>query len=100
MNSYSRHPNQVKLDIEREKLESLFDQSRALRYQQSRLLLGLKQIGSWLLKVLISGNEPRIWIHQSSTGKRWCAYDPITKHSVSLDSEAELRVWLEKRYYQ
>ena len=100
MNSYGRCPNQTKLDIERNKLERLFDQSRALRYRRAKLLLGLKQIGSFLLKALTQTDEPRIWVSSRSREKRWCAYDPFTNRSVSFDSEEALRVWLEQRYYQ
>ena len=100
MNIYDRYPNRTQSEIEREKLERLFDQSKALHYQKSRLLLGLKRIGLFLLKALTAGDEPRIWLNSNSAEKRWCAYDPTTNRSASFDSEAELRVWLEQRYYQ
>lgn len=32
--------------------------------------------------------------------KYWQAYDPKTGDSTSLSSEAEMRVWIEQRYYQ
>lgn len=100
MDSYGRYPNSIKLDIERQKLERLFEQSRPLRYRKARLLLGLKQIGAFLLNLFMTGDEPRIWVDKSSTEKRWCAYDPITNRSISSASEEGLRVWLEQRYYQ
>ena len=102
MNIYDRYQNQTQSEsnIEREKLERLFNQSKALHYQKSRFFLGLKRIGSFLLTVLTQRHEPRIWIDSNANEKRWCAYDPITNRSASFDSEEGLRVWLEQRYYQ
>ncbi len=100
MNSYGRYLDQIQLDTERQKLERLFDQPKALSDRKNRFLSGLKQIGAFLLKALESGDEPRIWITTSSTGKQWSAYDPLSKRSASFDSEEGLRVWLEQRYYQ
>ncbi len=48
-----------------------------------------------------TNNEPRIWITADRDGKLyWHAYDPVSDTRVCLDSEAELRIWLEQRYYR
>ena len=100
MNRYGRYSDQIQLDTERQNLERLFDQPKALHDRKNGLLFRLKQVGSFLLKALTSGDEPRIWITNSSSGKRWSAYDPISNCSGSFDSEDDLRAWLEQRYYQ
>lgn len=45
--------------------------------------------------------EPKIW--QTSRGNDvtiWNVYDPTTKESASFTTEAEVRSWLEQRYYR
>ncbi|MDJ0704456.1 MAG: hypothetical protein QNJ46_14330 [Leptolyngbyaceae cyanobacterium MO_188.B28] len=100
MNSYGRYSDQIQLDTERQKLERLFDQPKALHDRKNRLLSGLKRIRTFLLQALTTEDEPLIRIITTPTGKRWSAYDPINNRSASFDSEEGLRAWLETRYYR
>ncbi len=45
--------------------------------------------------------EPRIWTRTDHLGQTWWyARDPITDQRLTQASEAEVRVWLESRYYR
>lgn len=44
--------------------------------------------------------EPQIWqTHGPDHQIVWHVYDPATGHTVCFASEAEIRAWLEHRYY-
>jgi hypothetical protein len=54
-----------------------------------------------IIESLITSNELQIWQTYDRFGKNWWhAYDPVTGQHTSVDSEAELRAWIEKRYYK
>ena len=47
-----------------------------------------------------SSDEPQVWSKTDRYGNTsWYAYDPVSGYSVSRGSEAEMREWLEQRYY-
>lgn len=53
-----------------------------------------------LIDVLKLSNEPRIWKATDRYGHTvWRVYDPVSDRGVCLDSEDEIRSWLERRYY-
>lgn len=57
---------------------------------------GLQQ----LVQYLNSGNKLQVWTKIDRDGKiTWHAYDPISDRRVVRESEAEMRAWLEERYY-
>lgn len=57
---------------------------------------GLKQ----LVQVLSPSQEPRIQARSSQDGQTlFDAYDPVTQQRIRGVSEADLRAWLEQRYY-
>lgn len=58
----------------------------------------LKQVGNWLLAFFTDAQQVRIWTKATKAGTIWYAYDPATQRHVSRVSEADLRVWLEKRH--
>jgi hypothetical protein len=60
----------------------------------------LKSLGNWLVRALTDSQQIRIWTKPTSAGSVWFAYDPATRQTVQRLSEADLRVWLEKRYQQ
>lgn len=60
-----------------------------------------KAIWQRLIRALTSGNELQVWKKTNRHGHTyWHAYDPTTDSSTSLGSEAEMRMWIEQRYYQ
>lgn len=60
-----------------------------------------KAIWQRLIRALTSGNELQVWKTTDRHGHTyWQAYDPATDRSTSLGSEAEMRMWIEQRYYR
>ena len=59
------------------------------------------QITRELCKFLVAGNELEIWQSRDRHGNLlWNVHDPRSGRSAQLDSEQEVRIWLEERYYQ
>jgi hypothetical protein len=66
-----------------------------------KLLSLINESFQLFLKSLSFSNELRVWQGYDRLGNEvWHAFDPVTGKHTSLDSEAEMRDWLEKRYYQ
>ena len=79
---------------------NVFDDS--LYSQPKKLPLGsvLKQVLQALIQLFANGDELKIWITTDYQGnKSWHAYDPVSDRSTIQSSEAELRAWIEQRYY-
>jgi hypothetical protein len=50
---------------------------------------------------IIGNQEPQIWQEVDRHGQLyWHGYDPQSGNYFTSDSEAEMRVWVEQRYYQ
>jgi hypothetical protein len=57
---------------------------------------GLQQI----IQYLNSGNELKVWTTRARDGEiRWHAYDRVSDRRVVTESEAQMRAWVEERYY-
>lgn len=92
-------PSEV--SFHRERLEVTFRQFEQKQVKKSQLLLALNSIWQHLLRIFTKGNELQIWQTSDRFGNTWWnAYDPTTGCSTSLTSEAEMRAWIEERYYQ
>lgn len=61
----------------------------------------LQKLWNYLVAVWWYSEEPRITQKQDKNGN-WIyrVYDPLTHQHFICDSEQEVRVWLEERYYQ
>jgi hypothetical protein len=61
----------------------------------------LQKLWNYLVAVWWYSEEPRITQKQDKSGN-WIyrVYDPITHQHLIFDSEQEVRIWLEERYYQ
>jgi len=54
-----------------------------------------------LIQYFTSRNDVQVWQKKDRYGHTyWQAYDPVTESKISLASEAEMRVWIEQRYYK
>ncbi len=61
----------------------------------------LKAIWQRLIRAITDSKELQVWKKTDRHGHTyWHAYDPTTQRSISLGSEAEMRSWIEQRYYQ
>ena len=59
------------------------------------------QVGRSLLEVLIGSREPQIISSQSRDQQTtFQVYDPVRSTHHFFESEHEVRVWLEQRYYR
>ncbi|GAB4237220.1 MAG: hypothetical protein Kow00121_64350 [Elainellaceae cyanobacterium] len=60
----------------------------------------LEQLWNLLLDTFAKGSEPRIYQKRDRYGKVFFqVYDPISGRSSTLDSEQQVRMWLDQRYY-
>ena len=60
----------------------------------------LKAILEKLIQALTRSHELQVWRKIDRNGNAyWQAFDPKTRKSTSLNSEAEMRIWIEQRYY-
>lgn len=87
--------------LDRQRLEDIFNQSEQKQTKYSKIGSFLNRVGQQLLAILIRDmNELQIWQSSDDGNTRWNAYDPVTGHRISVDSEAEMRAWIETRYYR
>ena len=69
--------------------------------KKSEFLTGLGRLFSSVLIALSDDMEPRIKQRRDRSGEAfWQVYDPLTGKSARLNSELEVRFWLEQRYYR
>lgn len=60
----------------------------------------LQQLGDALVRVLAPQDTLHVQTYDRSGQKRWVVSDRITQARHEFTSEAALRTWLEKRYYE
>lgn len=90
-----------KICLDRERLEVIFSQSEPKQVKKTKLFLVMNRIWQQLSASLTKGNELQVWQTSDRFGNTWWnAYDPATDSSTSVGSEAEMRGWIEKRYYR
>ena len=88
--------------LDKERLEVIFSQSEPKQVKQSKLFSALNRIWQYLLTILTKDiNELQVWQTSDRLGNtRWNAYEPTTGRFTSLATDAEMRAWIEERYYQ
>ncbi len=60
----------------------------------------LRKIVQRLTEIFIESNELQIGQTYDRFGNNWWhVYDPVTGRHASVDSEEQLRAWIEERYY-
>jgi len=66
-----------------------------------KIISALRRAWQQLIESFVGSNELRIWQTYDCFGNNWWhAYDPVTGRYTSVDSEAEMRVWIEHRVFQ
>ncbi|MEM9538612.1 MAG: hypothetical protein AAGA60_03775 [Cyanobacteria bacterium P01_E01_bin.42] len=71
------------------------------RLNASSLKTKLANLGKSLVNFLAGSTQPRITEDRDRQGNLYFrVYDPCDRSRMMFDSEEELRVWLEQRYYQ
>jgi hypothetical protein len=73
---------------------------RASQQNASKFTLQLSQVLEAYFELIFKANEPIIYESKSKFGSvYWTVYDPVSGRKVLFDSETDVRVWLERRYY-
>ncbi|WP_228061535.1 hypothetical protein [[Phormidium] sp. LEGE 05292] len=71
-----------------------------LQASKSKLAILINKICERFVTLINHASELKVWQSRDRTGHTWWeAYDPSTGNSISLDSEAEMRMWIEERYH-
>ncbi len=85
----------------RERLEVIFSQSEQKQVKKIKLLSAVNKIWQHSLTIFTKGNELQVWQTCDRFADTWWnARDHATARSISLAFEAEMRVWIEERYYR
>lgn len=80
--------------------DKLLQEKQQARLKETNILSRISKIGQQLFIALTKKPEPKIWQKKDHSGNLyWRVYDPKTDRSAMLSSEAEVRSWLEERYY-
>jgi hypothetical protein len=95
MTSTPRLPSRD-LDRQRQQLETLV-QAPSPRWTIPH---SLKQLGDRTMRFFTGQPEPRVWQRTRHGQLTWFAHDPVTNRTRQFSSEQEVRLWLEKRYYE
>ncbi|TVQ09423.1 MAG: hypothetical protein EA368_09490 [Leptolyngbya sp. DLM2.Bin27] len=85
------------LNLQRQRLEALVNSPAQ---GSSELAQTLKQLGDRAMRFFTGQTEPRIWQRTRQGQLTWYAHDPVTNRTRQFSSEQEVRLWLEKRYYE
>jgi len=84
--------------LEYQKLE-LIPSSQAVPSLQKSSPSILAQIRQSIIRYCTTAPELRVWQSRTLMNRTvWNAYDPVTGDSISVGSEAEMRLWIEQRY--
>jgi hypothetical protein len=69
----------------------------ASRFNSNRFRDWLAQIKRFIIEYLTIQDEPKVWQSKDWFGHSWWnVYLPKTEQRVRLNSEAEVRIWLEE----
>lgn len=61
----------------------------------------LQRLTTGFLQFWVGDRELQVWQTTDRSGQLyWNAFDPITEETVIRNSEAEMRVWIEKHYHE
>ncbi len=87
--------------LEQEPLQQVFPTEPELRCNRLTLKLIWKRFWKVLSLHSIESTQLRVWHQRDREGNIWwSAYDPITGQSVDRISEAQMRIWIEKRHHR
>lgn len=69
--------------------------------RKSGFVSKIARIWSQIVESIIAVNELKIYSLKSRSGSfYWEIHDPLLGRKVFFDSEAEVREWLDRRYYK
>ena len=86
--------------IDSQQLDRLIEREQPSK-QNSIKLPTLKQLWNSILDALTRSSEPKIYQKRGYNGNLYFeVYDPIAHQTSTFNSEQEVRIWLDQRYYQ
>jgi hypothetical protein len=94
MNGYTQYPNHS------DRKGQALPTAAKSPAQGAKLGAALKGLGQAVASFLTSGNDLKISTRQHNGQLVWYVYDPMTEQRQQFSAEADLRAWLETRYYQ
>jgi hypothetical protein len=97
MNSSTNCPQT--LDQQRQRFERLVNYSQPPA-GPNPVLNRLMSLGGSIVRFLTANQELRVWQRTRNGRQVWFAYDPITDQRRQFFAEADLRLWLDTRYYE
>ena len=98
MDSYT-NPQSIQLEAQRQKLNALL---QAERPQPSihPLKEVVSRLGASMVQFLTGQRSLRIWTRTRQGQQVWYVYDTLANRKQQFTSEEDLRIWLDKRYYE
>jgi hypothetical protein len=86
-------------DIQRQRLETLYQQSPSIPIQ-ARVTAAVGRMAQAVAQQITRDrNEPQISKDYTVDGKIfWSIYDPVTRQRLTAESEQKVRQWLERRH--
>jgi hypothetical protein len=97
MNSSTNCPNS--LDQQRQRFEQLINFPQPIA-EPKTFTHRLVTLGGSIVRFLTADRQLRIWQRTRRGRQVWFAYDPITDQTRQFFSEADVRLWLDTRYYE
>lgn len=86
--------------INSQELDRLVEKDKSSK-QNSIKLPSLEQLWNSILDSLTRSQEPRIYQKYGRSGNLYFeVYDPIAHQTSTFNSEQEVRIWLDQRYYK
>jgi hypothetical protein len=75
--------------------------SESSEQRKSGFVSKIARIWSQIVESIIAANELKIYSLISRSGSSyWAIQDPLSGRRVFFDSEAEVRAWLDRHYYE
>jgi hypothetical protein len=69
--------------------------------RKAGLISKLTRIWSQFVESIIAVDELKIYSLRSKSGSAyWAIHDPLLGYRIFFDSEADVREWLDRRYYK
>ena len=76
-------------------------QKQSNKKAKSSFASELNRIWNGIVQWITTTHELTIDSHKDKFGNTyWTIHDPLLGHKISFDSETEVRIWLDGRYYQ
>ena len=95
---YTSQPDYILLKTQ--ELEALFEKTQRSK-QASNFRSGWQKFWNAVAAIFVQSSEPKIYQKRDRFGNLYFqVYDPQTGRSSVFNTEAEVRFWIDQRYYE